>query len=46
MLTVMASKEERDILENSKEMLQSLFKDSIDSATPSGQVFEAKPLAY
>jgi DnaJ-class molecular chaperone len=46
MLTVMASKEEKDILENSKGMLQSLFKDSIDSATSSGQVFEAKPLSY
>lgn len=46
MLTVIASKEEREILENSKGMLQSLFKDTIDSAATQGQTFIAKPLSY
>jgi DnaJ-class molecular chaperone len=46
MLTVIASKEEREILENSKGMLQSLFKDTINSAAAPGQTLIAKPLSY
>ena len=46
MIMVLASKEEKEILENSKGMLQSLFKDTIESVTTSDKVFEAKPLAY
>jgi DnaJ-class molecular chaperone len=46
MITVLVSKDEKQVLENSKGMLQSLFKDTIESVTTSDQVFVAKPLAY